>query len=274
MAAMSMPASRYRSTPRPAEVLLTWQHYRRSGDCRQRDQLVLMFLPMVRHIVFRKVRELPAECEAEDLVSSGIEALIRSIDRYDPSKGATLEQYAWTRVHGAVLDELREHDWAPRSLRRDERAINRARDRFMAAHERRPNREELASEAGMSATKLSARLDEVALAEIASLNRPVLAEDSAATERIDTLASTDESSHPVAQAERREAKEHFRKAFARLNKQQREVAVLLYAQDWTLREIGERLGVSESRVCQIHSQLRTRLHEQLYGELSLLSSIG
>ncbi len=107
------------------EVLAIWAEYRRSGDRRERDRLIFMFMPMVRYIVYRKVREVPAQCEVQDFLSCGLEALIRSIDRYDPDKGATLEQYAWTRIHGAVLDELRRHDWAPRSLRKDERAIKR-----------------------------------------------------------------------------------------------------------------------------------------------------
>ena len=118
--------------------------YRRTGEARLRDRLVFMFTPMVRYIVYRKVREVPAQCDVEDFLSCGLEALIRSIDRYDPDKGATLEQFAWTRIHGAVLDELRRHDWAPRSLRRAERAINSARDSFIAEHERQPTREELA----------------------------------------------------------------------------------------------------------------------------------
>ena len=95
--------------------------YSRTGDRELRDRLIFMFMPMVRYIVYRKVREVPAQCDVEDFLSCGLEALIRSIERYDPDKGATLEQYAWTRIHGAVLDELRRHDWAPRSLRRDER---------------------------------------------------------------------------------------------------------------------------------------------------------
>ena len=98
-----------------------------------RDRLIFIFTPMVRYIVYRKVREVPAQCDVEDFLSCGLEALIRSIDRYDPSKGATLEQFAWTRIHGAVLDELRRHDWAPRSLRRAERTINGARESFLSA---------------------------------------------------------------------------------------------------------------------------------------------
>ena len=104
----------------------------------------MTYAPLVKYIVFKKVRELPARCEVEDFISCGLEALIASIDRYDPEKGATLEQFAWTRIHGAVLDELRRQDWAPRSLRRWERDIAKARDQFTTLHGRRPTREELA----------------------------------------------------------------------------------------------------------------------------------
>jgi len=256
-----------------AEVLSSWQEYRRTGDREVRDRLIFMFMPMVRYIVYRKVREVPAECDVEDFLSCGLEALIRSIERYDPGKGATLEQFAWTRIHGAVLDELRRHDWAPRSLRRDERTINSARESFLAEHERQPSRGELAARVGMTPTELTERLDQVALAEVGSLNRIVRSDESATIERIDTLESSDADCDPVARAELSEAKEHFRKAFARLSRQEREVAVLLYVEDWTLRDIGERLGVSESRVSQIHSQLRRRLHEQLSGELPLFSGV-
>ena len=256
------------------QVLSIWHEYRRSGDPQLRDRLIFMFMPMVRYIVYRKVREVPAQCDVDDFLSCGLEALIRSIERYDPGKGASLEQYAWTRVHGAVLDELRRHDWAPRSLRRDERAINEAREAFFAIHEREPTRAELGSMVGMTAPELTSRLDQVALAEVGSLNRIVRSDESATIERIDTLESTDEDCDPILSAERREAKARFRRAFARLSRQEREVAVLLYVECWTLREIGERLGVSESRVSQIHTALRRRLYEQLAAELSLFASVG
>jgi RNA polymerase sigma factor for flagellar operon FliA len=256
------------------EVLALWQRYRSDGDRELRDRLVFTFLPMVRHIVYRKVREVPAECDVEDFLSCGLEALIRSIERFDPQRGATLEQYAWTRIHGAVLDELRRHDWAPRSLRRDERAINAARESFLAVHEREPTREELAARVGMTVAELTRRIDQVALAEVGSLNRVVRSDDSATIERIDTLESTDADSDPVRSAERDEAKQRFREAFARLTAQEREVAVLLYVQDWTLRDIGERLGVSESRISQIHTQLRRRLYVELADERSLFAAVA
>jgi RNA polymerase sigma factor FliA len=257
-----------------AEVLAIWRAYKRGGEVQLRDRLVFMFMPMVRYIVYRKVREVPAQCDVEDFLSCGVEALIHSIERYDPDKGASLEQYAWTRVHGAVLDELRRHDWAPRSLRRDERTINEARELFASLHEREPSREELATRVGMTPLELTNRLDQVALAEVGSLNRIVRSDESATIERIDTIESADHECDPISSAERAEAKARFRRAFARLSRQEREVAVLLYVEDWTLRDIGERLGVSESRISQIHTQLRRRLYEQLSGELSLFAAVG
>ena len=256
-----------------SEVLSLWQQYKRTGDLRLRDRLIFTFTPMVRYIVYRKVREVPAQCDVEDFLSCGLEALIRSIERYDPEKGATLEQFAWTRIHGAVLDELRRHDWAPRSLRRAERAINGAQDSFLAEHERRPSRGELAAAAGMSVSELGTRLDELALAEVGSLNKTIRAEDSTTIERIDTLESGDEEADPTLSAERRAAKERFRESFAELPARERQVAVLLYVEGRTLRDIGARLGVSESRVSQIHTELRGRLRERLKSDESLFTAV-
>jgi RNA polymerase sigma factor FliA len=254
-----------------AEVLATWREYRRTDDRELRDRLIFMFMPMVRHIVYRKVREIPAQCDAEDFLSCGMEALIHSIERYDPAKGASLAQYAWTRVQGAVLDELRRHDWAPRSLRRDERAINSSRANFIATHGRQPDREELAAQVHMTPLELTARLDQIAVSDVHSLNQTVGSDEDAAMERIDLLESEDTGTNPLAEATRGEAKARFRKAFARLSRQEREVAVLLYVEHWTLREIGERLGVSESRISQVHTRLRSRLYEQLSPELALFT---
>jgi RNA polymerase sigma factor FliA len=256
------------------EVLALWQSYRGSGDSHLRDRLIFTFAPMVRYIVYRKVREVPAHCDVEDLLSCGIEALIRSIDRYDPEKGATLEQYAWTRIHGAVLDELRRQDWAPRSLRRVERTIGSAQRRFIAEHGREPSREELAQAAGMDVEELSGRIDELALADVGSLNATIRSEDSTTIERIDTLESDDTGSEPTQSAERQAAKERFRAAFALLSERERTVAVLLYAEGRTLNEIGERLGVSESRVSQIHSELRRRLRDQLKSDELLFHAVS
>jgi len=256
------------------EVMALWLAYRRTGDLALRDRLIFTFAPMVRHIVYRKVREVPSHCEVDDFLSCGLEALIRSLERYDPDKGATLEQFAWTRIHGAVLDELRRQDWAPRSLRRAERVIGSAKQRFLAEHEREPTHTELAAAAGMSDEELGARMQDLALADVASLNKTVMAEEGTTIERIDTLESEDEECDPTLSAERTAAKDRFREAFAQLPARERLVAVSLYVEGRTLNEIGERLGVSESRVSQIHTELRRRLRELLKSDETLFTAAG
>jgi RNA polymerase sigma factor FliA len=258
----------------PQESLALWQEYKRTGDLQARNRLVMTYAPLVKYIVFKKVRELPARCEVEDFISCGLEALIASIDRFDPSKGATLEQFAWTRIHGAVLDELRRQDWAPRSLRRWERDIAKAREQFTAIHGRRPSREELADALAVSVADLRRREDDIAVSDVTSLNTLVISDDETTVERIDTLASGDERLDPEHATAAEEAKAKFRSAFDRLPQREREVAVLLYVKNLTLREIGDILGVSESRVCQIHSQLKRTLKGQLAEDSVLFSAVG
>ena len=256
------------------EALALWREYKRDGDLQVRNRLVMTFAPLVKYVVFKKVRELPARCEVEDFISCGLEALIASIDRYDPAKGATLEQFAWTRIHGAVLDELRRQDWAPRSLRRWERDIAKARDQFTAIHGRRPSREELADSLAISVADLRRREDDISVSDVTSLNTLVISDDETTVERIDTLAAGDSRLDPEQAATAQAAKEKFRRAFDGLPKREREVAVLLYVKNLTLREIGDILGVSESRVCQIHSQLKRMLKQQLSEDTLLFSVVG
>src|SRR6201995_5343861 len=178
------------------ETLELWQQYKQTGDQRVRDRLVLTFAPMVKYIVYKKAREMPARCEVDDFISCGLEALIRSIDRYAPDKGPTLEQFAWPRIHGAVLDELRRNDWAPRSLRRWDREMSKARDNFGRLYGRRPTREELADALGIEVKDLVRHQDELAQASVGSLNALVNGEEDQATERIDTLISEDTDADP------------------------------------------------------------------------------
>src|SRR4051794_30986919 len=160
--------------PSAQETLALWKKYRETSDPALRDRLVLTFAPLVKFIVYRKVREMPARCDVEDFISCGLEALIQSIDRFDPSKGATLEQYAWTRIHGAVLDELRRMDWAPRSVRRWERDMEKAAEEFSVLHGRRPGKQELADAMGIPVEDLRRRQDEIATSDLTSLNTLVL----------------------------------------------------------------------------------------------------
>jgi RNA polymerase sigma factor for flagellar operon FliA len=251
-----------------------WHEYRDTQDPRLRDRLIMTYAPLVKYIAYRKVRELPASCQVEDFISCGLEALITAIDRYDPEKGATLEQFAWTRIHGAILDELRRQDWAPRSVRRWERDIETARRNFAGVHGRPPSREELADSLGTSVVELREREQKIATSDLTSLNAIVPGEEDSGVERIDTLASQDRRADPELVTSMGDAKDRFRRAFSRLPQRQREIAVLLYVKELTLREIGDVLGVSESRVCQIHTELKRSLRSTLSEDEALFREVA
>jgi RNA polymerase sigma factor for flagellar operon FliA len=253
---------------------MLWQQYKASGDVALRDRLVLTYVPLVKHVVYKKLVKLPASCEVEDLISCGIESLIAAIDRYDPAKGAGLEPYLWTRIHGSVLDELRRRDWAPRSLRRLERELKQARETFAGVHGRPPSRQELADMMNMTASELSDKEHEIANSDVTSLSSLVATDSGSAIELVDTLESEDSSTDPEHAAAWDEAREKFRHAFEELPLREREVAVLLYVKNLTLREIGQVIGVSESRVSQIHSQLKRRIRERLASDTVLFSEVA
>src|ERR1041385_446799 len=196
------------------DSLALWREYRRTNDRALRARLVLTFAPLVKYIVYKKLREMPARCEAEDFIACGLEALIHSIERFDPEKGATLEQYAWTSIHGAVLDELRRQDWAPRSVRRWERDIEKAADEFTALHRRRPTIDELSESMGCSVEELRRRRDEITASDLTSLNTLVLSDDETTIERIDTLASSDVRVDPEHASATEEGKRKFRTTFS------------------------------------------------------------
>jgi RNA polymerase sigma factor for flagellar operon FliA len=256
------------------ESFALWEQYKASGDLALRNRLVLTYVPLVKHIVYKKLRELPASVELDDLLACGIEGLMHSIDRYDPAKGAALEPYLWTRIHGSVLDELRRRDWAPRSLRRFERDLKRARTTFTGAHGRPPSKQELADMLSVTTAQLADKQHELRGSDLTSLSTLVMSEGDTTIELIDTLESDDSSTDPEHNAAWAEAKRKFRGAFAQLSAREREVAVLLYVKNLTLREIGEVLGVSESRVSQIHAQLKGRIRERLSAEQSLFSEVA
>lgn len=249
-----------------------WRRYKATCDTELRNRLVMAHLPMVQYIVAKKVRELPSRSNVEDFVSCGIIALIGAIDRYDDSKGATLKQFAWTRIQGAVVDELRRLDWAPRSLRRWERDVARARERFVAQHGRRPSREELAELVGATPEDLRRKEDEVHLAEVVSLNSVIKATEDTPVERQDTIADDSQFASPETVAMSRHGKELFRRAFAGLSRREREVAVMLYVKNMTLREIGEELEISQSRVCQLHAGIKLKLAGKLAADRDLLTA--
>jgi RNA polymerase sigma factor FliA len=260
------------SRPSAARARSLLRRYRDEGDVDARNQLVLLYAPMVRHITYKKIRELPPHCDAEDFLTAGMEALIKAADRYDPERGTSFEQYAWTRVLGAIVDEMRRDDFAPRSVRRFARAADRTADRLASRDGRPPTDQELASVLGVTVDELRTKRHEVHGADVISLDSTVRTEGRAS---LGDLLPDDSGSHdPQRAAFRSEAKARFRKAFAALPERDREVALKVYVANMTLREVGEQLGVTESRVCQIHTQLRKRLKAELAADAELFDAMA
>jgi len=266
MSTLTTPATAESRRVSRAEALALWKRYRAGGDVRLRDRLIMTYAPLVKYIVYRKIREVPAHQEADDYISHGLEALITSIDRYDPAKGATLEQFLWTRIHGAVLDELRRQDWAPRSVRRFDRQVVAAMRSFRAIHGREPTDDELADALAVSVDDLRDHRANLIRADVGSLNATATdSGDDEGIERVDTLHSEDRRLRPEDAALLTDSKRAFREAFETLSTREQEVCVLLYVKHLTLQEVGHVIGVTESRVSQIHSAVRKKLGERMHG---------
>jgi RNA polymerase sigma factor FliA len=251
------------------EAMALWQQWRRTNDPALRDRLVLTYAPLVKFIVYRKLKGMPAHVEVDDFLSVGLEALMQAIDRFDPGHGTTLEQFAWTRIHGAILDEQRRSDWAPRSVRRREREMVKAEREFTALYGRTPNLEELAAAMGAEVKEIREVRSDIERADLGSLNSRVAGDDGD-LEIGDTIMSTD-AVDPEEHVARLDTREQVQRALATLSPREREVAVLVYAKEMTLREIAEGFGVTESRVCQIHTQMKRKLRAALGEDAPVLA---
>jgi RNA polymerase sigma factor FliA len=242
-----------------------WARYHASGDLSAREQLVMRLAPLVMDLAYQRVRKLPRHYRLEDFVSTGLEALLWAIERYDPAAGATLEAFAWRRAQGAMIDELRRNDWAPRAVRAWERDIANASDRFSAVNLRTPTRTEVGELLDLDADALERRLSAISQADVSSLN-VVVNDEGESVQRVERVESPAPGDDPDVKLIRDEAAATVRAALAELTSRERELVSLLYVHHCRLREIGAHFGVSESRVCQLHRKVRERLQDRLAGD--------
>ena len=249
--------------PTAAEAEHAWRAWRTYGEASARDFLVLSYLPLVRYLAARKARELPSHSDVDDLVSCGTLALVAAVDLFDPTKGSSFEQYAWARVSGAFVDELRRQDWAPRSVRRFAREAEQARARWFARHGTMPVGTELARELQIDPDELQRRLQDLDQAALVSLNAPIRdTNDGVLAEVGDTLEATDSES-PEESALASERRRVLRQAIAALSPRERRLLRLLHVEHLTGAEAGRALGVSESRVSQILTAVRAKLRRRI-----------
>jgi RNA polymerase sigma factor FliA len=257
-----MSASTVRRLTAPeAETL--WRAWKSRGDSQARDRLILAYSPMVKYLASKKVRELPTHCELDDLVSCGLVAIVEAVDRFDPVKGATFEQYAWMRVTGAIVDELRRLDRVSRSSRVLSRSIDRTQDAWFARTGSRPNEEQLAGELEIEVHELRSTLGELDRAHVVSLNTPTSRGQEQQTEIGETIAAPVGQNDPERALLAGERSDTFRAAMATLSERERTVLGLVHVHHVQGAEVGRMLGVTESRVSQILSSARRKLRVEL-----------
>lgn len=239
-----------------------WIAYKAHGDRRDRDALILAYSPLVKYVASRVAVGLPQNVEQADLASYGTFGLIDAIEKFDPDRGYKFETYAIARIKGAILDELRSIDWVPRSVRAKARLFDRAYTKLEAELCRVPTDDELARELLLSDEQLQSTISQISLVGLVGLDESLGKGDSV-SESLSVLDTvTDMSEGPDSAYEIEEMRRMLASAID-LPEREMVVATLYYYEGLTLAEIGMVLGVTESRVCQIHTkavlQLRSRL---------------
>src|SRR6478672_7086708 len=244
-----------------------WREFKASGEERLRERLILHYSPLVKYVAGRVGVGLPPNIEQADLVSYGIFGLIDAIEKFDISRAIKFETYAISRIRGAIIDELRAIDWIPRSVRYQAREVEKAYASLEAQLHRSPSEVEVAAEMGIKLEDLHAIFSQVSFVNVVALDELMSAggEKGDSLSLVDTLEDT-KAEDPVLAFESEETKFLLAKAINTLPEREKIVVTLYYYEGLTLAEIGQVLGVTESRICQMHTkavlQLRGKLAEQ------------
>ena len=246
------------------ELKELWRKYKEDGDQRAREQLVLAFSPLVKYVAGRMSSGLPAHVEEADLISYGLLGLISAIERFDTTREIKFETFAMTRIKGSIIDELRSLDWVPRSVRAKAREIERANSKLEHKLHRAPTDQEVADELEMSMDEFQDALTRISNSSVIALDELWTLSDSSGDQvsLLDTIQDPD-AVDPAQAMDVTETKDRLADSIARLPEREKLVIALYYYENLTLREIGEVLGVTESRVSQLHTKAVLRLKSSL-----------
>lgn len=250
-----------------SEQQALWDQYLAEGKPEIREKLLLKYLPLVKYVAGKMMANLPSSVDYDDLVSAGVIGLIGALERFDPNMGVKFETFVLPRIRGAILDELRKLDWAPRSLRSKARKF----ERTLVEMERELGREvsdhEVMERLEMSDKEYIALARDVNNAILVSLDGPGIDDGEQSNSMYDVIENT-LSDNPYNEIEKEEIKKLLIKTIEKLPEQEKIVMALYYYEELTLREIGQVLGITESRVSQIHSKAVGTLRNLLLEELS------
>jgi RNA polymerase sigma factor FliA len=258
-----MPNSETDSNIAVDPIAAIWDRFKQ-GDQRAREQLILQYAPLVKFVAGRVGSGLPSSVDAGDLISYGIFGLMDALEKYDRDRGIKFETYAIPRIRGAIVDELRALDWVPRSVRSRAREIERTIGELEAALKRGPTEEELASAMGLSLDELRNQLQRVNMSSVSALDEMVGRGDDedGSVSLVDTIQDQD-AADPVAIFDHQETRQILAEVIKGLPERDRLVVTLYYFEGLTLKEIGKSLGVTESRVCQIHTKAVLELRQRM-----------
>lgn len=238
------------------ELANLWQEYLRDKTNKTaRDTLIVQYIYLIRYVVGRVKVTLPSTISIEDIAGYGVEGLINAIERYSPQKNTRFETYALIRIRGSILDRIRSQDFLPRSVRKKIKDIKNAQEHLKQELGRMPTTSEVANFLNMDPEKVTQLLSEDTT--MTSLyDKKGSTDDS--VEIIDTIQDTNKL-NPQEQAEEQNVKQELEKALRRLPERERIIMVLYYQENMTLKEIGQTINMSESRVCQLHAQAIMKL---------------
>jgi RNA polymerase sigma factor for flagellar operon FliA len=241
-----------------------WRRYKEQGDDGARERLVVAYSPMVKFVAGRLGAGLPSHVEDADLISYGLVGLIGAIQRFEPERGIKFETFAMTRIRGAIIDELRSLDWVPRSVRSRAREIEQVQAKLEHELQRAPSEAELAAKLNMTEEELQSALLEIANSSVYALDELWTVSDSSGDQvsLLDTIAD-EGAADPQEALASTEVKDRLTEAIGGLPEREQLVVALYYYENLTLREIGEVLGVTESRVSQLHTKAVMRLKSHL-----------
>jgi RNA polymerase sigma factor for flagellar operon FliA len=244
------------------EIDQLWIDYKSTDDTKLRDALIVHYSPLVKYVAGRVAVGLPQTVEQADLVSYGIFGLIDAIEKFDLERGFKFETYAISRVKGAIIDELRSIDWVPRSVRAKARSLEKAYGILEAKLHRAPTDAELAEELDMSDTQLQTAFGQISFIGLVALDETLSGGERGESMSLgDTVA--DATPGPMAVYEVEEMRHILADAINGMPEREKVVLTLYYYEGLTLAEIGEILGVTESRVCQIHTKSVIHLRSKI-----------
>ncbi|MBE7706252.1 MAG: FliA/WhiG family RNA polymerase sigma factor [Cyanobacteria bacterium SIG30] len=241
------------------DVSNLWDEYFKSKEKELRDKLIIQYLYLIRYVISRIKLTLPPAYNYEDIMSFGTEGLIDAIEKYTNNKGAKFETYAIMRIRGAIIDKIRAQDWLPRSVRRKIKELKTIIEDFKQEKGRTPTNAELSEITGIKAEKI----DEILSSDMGfeSLYATKKVGDGN-IEIIDTIED-DKHTRPDEEAEKKDSKRELERALKKLPERERTLLILYYHENMTLKQIGDAINVSESRVCQLHAQAIMKLRNIL-----------